>query len=58
LPTKLEKVPFQVSMVFDLASEIAAKARFAPVETVLTAAGFAVSETKFQRTHGPDHRQQ
>ncbi|MGH6835760.1 MAG: hypothetical protein ACREC9_09480 [Methylocella sp.] len=39
--------PFELA-VFDLASETAAKQDFAPVEAALTAAGFAMSEIKFQ----------
>ncbi|MGH6840323.1 MAG: hypothetical protein ACREDT_16355 [Methylocella sp.] len=39
--------PFELA-IFDLASETAAKQDFAPVEAALTAAGFAMSEIKFQ----------
>ena len=43
----LDRPPFELA-VFDLASETAAKQDFAPVEAALTAAGFAMSEIKFQ----------
>jgi hypothetical protein len=42
-----DRPPFELA-VFDLASETAAKQDFAPVETALTGAGFAMSEIKFQ----------
>ncbi|MGH6867395.1 MAG: hypothetical protein ACREDA_00685, partial [Methylocella sp.] len=42
-----ELPPFELA-VFDLASETAAKQDFAPVEAALTAAGFDMSEIKFQ----------
>ncbi|MGH6858195.1 MAG: hypothetical protein ACRECP_11320 [Methylocella sp.] len=39
--------PFEL-VVFDLASETAAKQDFAPIEAALSTAGFAMSEIKFQ----------
>lgn len=39
--------PFKLA-IFDLVSKTSAECDFAPVEMALTAAGFAISETKFQ----------
>jgi hypothetical protein len=43
----LDLPPFELA-IFDLVSETASKQDFAPVESALTAAGFAMSEIKFQ----------